>query len=436
MLISKTENEEQAETAVHSSQPVCPNCGAARESILEQVPSPASFIISFVSLFYFGIWCIFIIPLVFQSTKMIIKRCYYCNQELEKRKYFQLPNINDQVLQFRFGNCILVVSRKYALILLSIIICLFFYFEYFKEEEHPQIETEVYANKTWVEFLQFCGKFQFVDNGLKARHQFENYFKNNLVSWKGDYIQTKPNHDPNFQFNYWVYLKMDPTESTEDLPDIILGVKESQYQIEIFKKLEKGKPIHFDAKFLFLGSEYNFHILELRKLSILSSEKAEDLKNLHQFTLDMDKIYQLKRQKIQESLLHKIHMFSSQQIPGIKKIIQNIQEENTNNQDKLNDQTETERENEIENKKDDNDNENINKQIAQEEKNETIQEEVNETLEEGENEAVNQLDSQEQFDPSNVNIKIDESIREEILSKDSSITNGVIDEENKSKNQD
>ena len=35
MLISKTENEEQSETAVDSTQPVCPNCGAARESILE-----------------------------------------------------------------------------------------------------------------------------------------------------------------------------------------------------------------------------------------------------------------------------------------------------------------------------------------------------------------------------------------------------------------
>lgn len=68
MLVSKSENDENTEnqeTAVLPNQPVCPNCGAARESRLEQVPSPASFVISFVSLFYFGIWCIFIIPLVF-----------------------------------------------------------------------------------------------------------------------------------------------------------------------------------------------------------------------------------------------------------------------------------------------------------------------------------------------------------------------------------
>ncbi|CAD8046112.1 unnamed protein product [Paramecium primaurelia] len=410
MLISKTENEEQGETTVNSTQPVCPNCGAARESILQQVPSPASFIISFVSLFYFGIWCIFIIPLVFQSTKMIIKRCYYCNQELEKRKYFQLPNINDQVLQFRFGNCFVVVSRKYALILLTIIISLFFYFEYFTEQEHPQIEANVYSNKSWVDFLQFCGKFQFVDNGLKARHQFETYFKNKIVSWKGDYIQTKPNHDQNFHYNYWVYLKMDPTESTEDLPDIIIGVNESQYSIQIFQKLEKGKPIHFEAKFLFLGSEYNFHILELKNLTVIPTELVEDLKNLNQFTLDMDQIQQQKRAKLSETLKHKIHMYNPKQFSGIKKIIENIQMVNSTTQSNTN--------------QDDNIK---NVEITKEQQNKN-----NEDNNKIDNETINQQDEQEQlFDPSSVNIKIDESIREEILQKDSGIVDGVIDDDNK-----
>ncbi|CAK71220.1 unnamed protein product (macronuclear) [Paramecium tetraurelia] len=424
MLISKTENEEQSETAVNSTQPVCPNCGAARESILEQVPSPASFIISFVSLFYFGIWCIFIIPLVFQSTKMIIKRCYYCNQELEKRKYFQLPNINDQVLQFRFGNCIVVVSRKYALVLLTIIVCLFFYFEYFTEKEQPQIEANIYSNKTWVDFLQFCGKFQFIDNGLKARHQFETYFKDKIVSWKGDFIQTKPNHDPNFSFNYWVYLKMDPTESTEDLPDIIVGVRDSQYQIETFQKLEKGKPIHFEAKFLFLGSEYNFHILELKHLTVIPSELVEDIKQLHQFTLDMDQFQKLKRSKLQESLKHKIHMYNPKQIPGIQKIIESIQTANNTIAKTTQENVQNEENKQEQSDQGDNaviENQNVNQQ-------EDNNNDVNEV-----NEAVNEQDEQEkQFDPSSVNIKIDESIRNEILSKDSGIVDGVIDDDDKS----
>ena len=45
------------------------------------------------------------------------------------------------------------------------------------------------------------------------------------IIFLSDYIQTKPNHDPNFDYNYWVYLKMQPTESSNDLPDIIICVR-------------------------------------------------------------------------------------------------------------------------------------------------------------------------------------------------------------------
>ncbi|CAD8051932.1 unnamed protein product [Paramecium sonneborni] len=309
MLISKTDDDDQHNGIINQNLPICPNCGSAKECIQEQVLSPASYIISLFCLLYCGIWCIFIIPLVFQSTKIIIKRCYYCNSELEKRNYFQLPNINDQVLQFRFGNCIIVVSRKYFMILLSIIFLLFFYFEYIVEKESKKIEFDLQTDKSWMDFLQFCGKFQFVENGLKARHQFETHFKNKIISWKGDYVQTKSNYDQNFPFNYWVYIKMDPTETTEDISDIALGVNSKLFPLEIFTKLQTGKPINFEAKFLLLGSEYNFHILELKQINIKDSEHVEDIKQIKKFTLIMDQTQQLKKTKLQDSLKRMIHMY-------------------------------------------------------------------------------------------------------------------------------
>lgn len=69
MLISKTGDSEEESSALDSQ--ACPHCGAAREFVLEQTPSPASYIISVCALFYFGIWSIFIIPLVVQSTKVL-----------------------------------------------------------------------------------------------------------------------------------------------------------------------------------------------------------------------------------------------------------------------------------------------------------------------------------------------------------------------------
>ncbi|CAD8043760.1 unnamed protein product [Paramecium primaurelia] len=320
MLISKTDNDEQQEGVVDSKLPVCPNCGSAKESILEQVPSPASFIISLICLLYCGIWCIFIIPLVFQSTKIIIKRCYYCNSELEKRNYFQLPNINDQILQFRFGNCIIVVSRKYAMILLGIIFIIFFYFKYNAEKE--VFEIDLHTNLQWIDFLQYCGKFQFVENGLKARHQFETLFKNKIVSWNGIYVKTKLNYDIQFPYNYMVYIKMDPTESTDDIPDILLGVKSQEYFIDTFQMLEIGQQLHFNAKFISLGSEYNFHILELKQLDIIQ-ENIVDIKQIKKFTLIMDQAQQLKKTKLQDSLKRMIHMYQPKINDNKSKVDQN-----------------------------------------------------------------------------------------------------------------
>lgn len=115
---------------------------------------------------------------------MIIKRCYYCSQEIEKRKFFQLPDINDKILQFRFGGCMIVLSRKYALFLLLVVVALFFYVEMGKEDVQPAV-AQLESEKSWLDFLQLCGKFQFVENGLKARHNFEEHFKDRLVRWKG-----------------------------------------------------------------------------------------------------------------------------------------------------------------------------------------------------------------------------------------------------------
>ncbi|CAK55711.1 unnamed protein product (macronuclear) [Paramecium tetraurelia] len=309
MLISKTDNDDQQEGVVDPKLPVCPNCGSAKEGILEQGPSPASFIISLICLYYCGIWSVLLIPLVFQSTKVIIKRCQYCNQELEKRNYFQLPNINDQVMQFKFGNCMIVASRKYALILLGIIFLLFFYFQQQIEKEPIKIEIDYPTDKSWMDFLQLCGKFQFVENGLKARHQFETNFKGKIVAWNGIYVKTKSNNDMNYSYSHWVYIKMDPTESTDDIPDVVLGVNSQQYSIEKFNLLEQGQSINFNAKFISLGSEYNFHILELKQLEINTSESLVDIKQIKKFTLIMDQSQQLKQTKLQDSLKRMIHMY-------------------------------------------------------------------------------------------------------------------------------
>lgn len=36
----------------------------------------------------------------------------------------------------------------------------------------------------------------------------------------------------NYPYHYWVYVKMEPTESTEEVPDLVLGVYNSLANIK------------------------------------------------------------------------------------------------------------------------------------------------------------------------------------------------------------
>lgn len=40
-----------------------------------------------------------------------------------------------------------------------------------------------------------------------------------------DFVQKKNNFDPSYPYDYWIYLKMEPTESAVDIPDIVIGAK-------------------------------------------------------------------------------------------------------------------------------------------------------------------------------------------------------------------
>ena len=79
-----------------------------------------------------------------------------------------------------------MVSRKYAVFLLFIFVGIWFYFEVFREK--PLIEEEEnlpVAYSKWNEFLDDCGKYQLIDNGLRAHSHFQKNFLGKLVEWEG-----------------------------------------------------------------------------------------------------------------------------------------------------------------------------------------------------------------------------------------------------------
>lgn len=82
---------------------------------------------SILAIIFFRYYSIFLIPLIIQATRTIVKKCYDCNEVLESHDLFSIPSFNDKVLNFRFGSCAIIVSRKYAyaLLILAVVLYLF-----------------------------------------------------------------------------------------------------------------------------------------------------------------------------------------------------------------------------------------------------------------------------------------------------------------------
>lgn len=63
-----------------------------------------------------------------------------------------------------------------------------------------------------------------MDNGLRAKVHFDHEFQNKEINWDGYIVSTKRNYDPLAMYSELIFVKMSPTESLDDFPDIVLGV--------------------------------------------------------------------------------------------------------------------------------------------------------------------------------------------------------------------
>jgi len=121
----------------------CPHCGSKGDTLLLKEASFLTYIASIITLFIFGFFSIILLPLIIQSSKTVVRRCGDCYEVLEQHDLFSLPSLSDEVeenlnkilkrllyqkvMNFRCGNCALVISRKYLLVVFSILVVFYMY---------------------------------------------------------------------------------------------------------------------------------------------------------------------------------------------------------------------------------------------------------------------------------------------------------------------
>ncbi|EAR82234.2 LITAF-like zinc ribbon domain protein (macronuclear) [Tetrahymena thermophila SB210] len=272
------EDFQQIQQLTNSQQVVrdrkCPQCGSRSETIFQKEASVATYVLSIISLFFFQFWSIFVIPIIVSATQQVTKRCYDCDKIIEKHDLFSLPSINDQILNFRFGTFAFIVSRKYAYAILAIFVIIFTYCQLTKETpaiiEEQQITNQQLDN-TWTQYLKDCGSGVYQDNSVRANSHFQQTYFQNIINWEGVFLscwEECPANLNNWIKEYYLKIKMDPTDSDSETFDIVLQVDRETHQsnIDVIKNLQQLDVVKFKAQFMSLGTDKSFHKLHLIKV--------------------------------------------------------------------------------------------------------------------------------------------------------------------------
>ncbi|TNV76792.1 hypothetical protein FGO68_gene5664 [Halteria grandinella] len=257
---------------------LCPYCNQKVITFVEEEMHPLFFMMALFSLIIFGLLSFILLPLAFLLTKSAIHRCSRCLQRIGMRQCYGLPkSVEDDVWQFRFGKCAVVMARLYAIILLSIIAiaCLAYAWKGPALMSSQPLNYDKplpthLINATWDEFLDDCGGKVIVENYIHARAVFNRKYENQLVIWTGLYAGVKEvkgqtlwgtDHALN------LFVKMSPTESYL-YPDLMLSVSSQMLNNDRdLLLLNKGDEIRFKARILGMGDEVRMHHLHLVELA-------------------------------------------------------------------------------------------------------------------------------------------------------------------------
>lgn len=240
----------------------CPICAARWDPFLSNESSFFTYIVCIVVFYFFGLLSIFLLPIVIPSTKTAVTRCSECYEVLEQRDLFSLPSLSDKVLNFRFGNCALVISRKYALVLILVIGALLTIRSINQPPSPPPSNSlKNPEDYSWEGFLKDCGKGVYLSNGVKAKENFKEKYRGKTIEWTGIYMSfSEKDHE--------ILVKMDPTDAIADQPDLSLNLGEySGHRYKNFaKNLLENEVLTFEGVLSEIGDEYSVHSIRIRKI--------------------------------------------------------------------------------------------------------------------------------------------------------------------------
>ena len=222
-------------------------------------------IASCITIAVFGLWSMFLLPFVIPLTKAMVIRCTRCDEKLEVKQPFGLFSLRDEVMTLKCGECALVISRSYLLTIVTIILCIIFYFWVSTE---AVVHSRVYLKTTWPEYLKDCGGEVILKNTIRVTETFSTKYEGKTIVWDG-YLMRATESYGWFRGDHAVVIlvKMDPSES-DIHADLILSMDDSDFYSSkaALASLDRGSKFKFNATFVTPGNEQQLHHLHAHYL--------------------------------------------------------------------------------------------------------------------------------------------------------------------------
>lgn len=265
------EDEDGEAELVYDQNPVkvnCPHCGLNIITFIEHESSWVTYAVSMGLLFLLNWAALCVVPVVYPLFKDVVHHCPRCLSVLATRSRVSLPSIRDDVMSFRFGTCVIVLARKYVLVLLCLFVVIGGVHSVRSSGVSHSVIDEVVRStpldSTWQDFLKDCGFKSYLGNPIHVTVAFNENFKNKTMSWHGAVHHIEPGFDFMwFKQKGAVFVNMDPPQFPQkrDSSDLVLLFDDTSEGVgKDVAKFKRGSSISFEATLIEVGRRGSPHV--------------------------------------------------------------------------------------------------------------------------------------------------------------------------------
>jgi len=268
----KPADEQEDDEPVFDQVPVrvtCPHCGLNIITFIEHEASWVTYVVSFTLLLVLNWAAICVVPVVYPLFKDVVHHCPRCLSVLAKSSRVVWPSFRQEVMSFRFGSCVVVLARKYVVMLLALVLVIGGVHTVRNSAAAGTVVESWSRGEsvalTWEDFLKDCGFKSYLGNPIHVTMAFQENFKNKTVHWEG-LVHNVEQAVSLFWLSQRgaVFVDMQPSQFTKrDMTDLVLLYNDGDAVATNVSRLSRGQRIAFEATMVEVGRRASPHILAL-----------------------------------------------------------------------------------------------------------------------------------------------------------------------------